>query len=358
MTDSRHTISITSGTIVTAFVIGVVAYALWLLRDLVLLIVTALVLASAVRPGVLFFMRYKLPRAIAVFLMYLIVFGGLFGFIYLFLPPLLGEVGSFISSIPHYLQGVSLPIPFNVSDAVNYLSTNPSSVSGAGASLIQALFTVKDALTSTSAGAVRLLAVVFGGLFSLVFVIVLSFYFAVQEEGIEDFLRTITPLPQEEYVISLWRRAQKKIGRWMQGQIMLSLLVGVLVYLGLLIIGVPYALLLGLFTAIMEIIPVFGSFIAAVPAVAVAFSSGGAALGFIVAGLYIIVNQFEAHLIYPLVVKKIVGVPPLLVIVAMVAGGELAGFLGVLLSIPLAAILQEFVADLDKGRRARHASAH
>jgi len=188
-----------------------------------------------------------------------------------------------------------------------------------------------------------------------ILIVVLSFYFAVQEEGIEGFLRTVTPLAQEEYVIDLWHRSQKKIGLWMQGQIMLSVLVGVLIYLGLLIIGIPYALLIGLFTAVMEIIPIFGSFVAAVPAIAIAFTTGGTTLAVIVAGLYIVVNQFEAHLIYPLVVKKIVGVPPLLVIVAMVAGGELAGFLGLLLSIPLAAILQEFVGDLDKGRRARFA---
>jgi len=354
MKDNRFTISITSGTIVSAIIIGIIAYALWILRDLVLLVVTAIVLASAVRPGVLFFMRYKMPRVLAVLMMYLVIFGSIFGAIYLFLPPLLSEVGNLSATLPHYLETVSLPAPFDTSSATSFLSS--SSATGSGSPLMQSLFSLKQAFADTSAGAFRMVATVFGGLFSLVFVIVLSFYFAVQEKGIEGFLRTITPLRQEEYIIDLWRRAQKKIGLWMQGQVMLSVLVGVLIYLGLLIIGVPYAFLIGLFTAMMEIIPIFGSFIAAIPAIAIAFSVDGPTIALIVAGLYIIVNQFEAHLIYPLVVKKIVGVPPLLVIVAMVAGGELAGFLGVVLSIPLAAILQEFVNDLDKDRRARHTS--
>jgi len=354
MKDVKYNVSITSRTIVMAIIIGLIAYALWILRDLVLLIVTAIVLASAVRPGVLFFMRYKLPRAISVFAMYLIVFGAFFGAVYFFLPPLLGEVGNFINVFPHYIQNLSLPASFGSSGATSFF---PANSGGTGTSFVQSLFSLQKAFTDTSAGALGLITAVFGGLFSLIFVIVLSFYFAIQEEGIEGFLRTITPLPQEEYVIDIWHRSQKKIGLWMQGQIMLSVLVGVLVYLGLLIIGIPYALLIGIFTAMMEIIPIFGSFIAAVPALAIAFTAGGAPLVFIVAGLYIVVNQFEAHLIYPLVVKKIVGVPPLLVIVAMVAGGELAGFLGILLSIPLVAILQEFVADLDKGRRLR-ASTH
>ncbi len=356
MKDNRYTVSITSGTIVSAIVIGVIAYTLWFLRDLVLLIITAIVLASAVRPGVLFFMRYKFPRVLAVFTMYLVIFGSIFGSVYLFLPPLLGEVGGLSSTLPHYMETVSLPAPFNTSGATSFLSS-ASNNSKEGNALTQSLVSLQKIFVDSSAGALRLVTTIFGGLFSLMFVIVLSFYFAVQEKGFEGFLRTITPLPQEEYIIDLWRRAQKKIGLWMQGQVMLSLLVGVLIYLGLLIIGVPYALLIGLFTAMMEIIPIFGSFIAAVPAIAIAFTAGGTTLALIVAGLYLIVNQFEAHLIYPLVVKKIVGVPPLLVIVAMVVGSELAGFLGVILAIPLAAILQEFVSDLDKGRRARHTAA-
>jgi predicted PurR-regulated permease PerM len=137
----------------------------------------------------------------------------------------------------------------------------------------------------------------------------------------------------------------------MQGQILLSVIVGVLVSLGLFIMGVPYALLLGIFTALAEIVPIFGSLVAGLAAVVVAFSTGGLALAFIVAGLYIIVNQFETNLIYPLVVKKVVGIPPLLVIIALIAGGEVAGFLGVVLSVPIAAAAQEFFSDYYEGKR-------
>ena len=141
----------------------------------------------------------------------------------------------------------------------------------------------------------------------------------------------------------------------MQGQILLSVIVGILVYLGLLIIGIPYALLLAVFTALAEIIPIFGSLIAGTIAAIVAFSTGGVPLGLIVAGLYVVVNQFESNLIYPLIVKKIVGLPPLLVIVALIAGYTLAGFLGVLLSVPVAAVVLEFITDFDKRKRRAHA---
>src|SRR6185369_4494691 len=105
-------------------------------------------------------------------------------------------------------------------------------------------------------------------------------------------------------------------------------------------------------------IPIFGSLIAGTLAVIVSFSNGGFAIATIVLGLYIVVNQFESNLIYPLIVKKIVGIPPLLVIVALIAGYTLAGFLGVLLSVPLAAVLLEFINDFDKRKRKVHAHAH
>ena len=137
----------------------------------------------------------------------------------------------------------------------------------------------------------------------------------------------------------------------MQGQILLSVIVGILVYLGLLIIGVPYALLLAVFTAIAEIIPIFGSLMAGTVAVIVGYSSGGVALAAIVFGLFVVVNQFETNLIYPLIVKKVVGVPPLLVIVALIGGYTLAGFIGALLAVPVSAVLLEIISDFDKRKR-------
>ena len=136
----------------------------------------------------------------------------------------------------------------------------------------------------------------------------------------------------------------------MQGQMILALIMGVLVYLGLTILGVKHALLLSIIAAVFEIIPVFGPTLAAVPAVIIGFVDGGATLGFLTVALYAIVQQFENHLIYPLVVTRVVGVPALLVILALIVGAKLAGFLGILLSVPAAATIQELVKDIGKRR--------
>lgn len=340
-------VTITAGTILMTILIFAGTYALWALRDLVLLVVTAIVIASAIEPGVGFFRRYRIPRVLAVALMYLGVFGSLFAIVYFFLPPILNDAQQFLSSAPQYLDTLNIPAPLaGFADTARIAAGQ-----GQAQSVIDTLFAFQSAFTDSSGGAVRVLSAFFGGIFSLLLVIVLSFYFAIQETGVEDFIRLITPSKHENYAVDLWIRARKKIGQWMQGQLLLSLIVGVIVYLGLLILGVPYALLLAVLTAVLDLIPIFGSFIAGIAAVIVAFTGGGLTLALIVAGLYFIVNQFEANLIYPLVVNKVVGIPPLLVILALIVGGSLAGFLGVLLSIPLAAAVREFISDLEKRKR-------
>lgn len=346
--DRNLSVSFTVGTLLTIIAVGAATYALWVLRDLALLVLTAIVIASAIEPGVAFFARRGIPRILSVVLMYGLGLGSVFILLYFFFPPILDDAQGFLVSIPHYLDTVQLPDSFSSVAGASHLF----SVGGAQ-SMLDTLFAYRSALSGASSGAFQLFAAFFGGAFSTLLVIVLSFYFALQETGVEDFLRVVTPSAQEEYVVNLWFRAKRKIGLWMQGQILLSIIVGVLIYLGLLIMGVPYALLLAVFTAMAEIIPIFGSLVAGVLAAVIAFADGGAALGFIVAGLYVIVNQFEANLIYPLVVKKVIGLPPLLVILALIAGATLAGFLGVLLSVPVAAALQELFADFDRGKRSR-----
>ncbi|MDO8566671.1 MAG: AI-2E family transporter [bacterium] len=351
--DKEIRISITSGTVFTTLFIIAGAYLLWLLRDLALLVLTAIVIASAIEPGVVFLIRHHIPRLMAALLIYIFVFGAIFSIFFFFFPPIVADATNFLSAMPKYLETINLSSSFpNIADTASFASSQNNTQS-----FVETLISLQSIFTATSGGVLQLFITFFGGIFSLMLVIVLSFYFALQDTGVDDFLRLVMPVKYEDYSVDLWRRAQKKIGLWMQGQILLSVIVGVLVYLGLLIIGVPYALLLAVFTAMVEIIPIFGSLLSGVVAVVVGFSDGGVAIAAIVAGLYIVVNQFESNLVYPLIVKKIVGIPPLLVIVALIAGYTLAGFLGVLLSVPVAAVVLEFITDFDKRKR-REAHKH
>jgi predicted PurR-regulated permease PerM len=121
----------------------------------------------------------------------------------------------------------------------------------------------------------------------------LSFYLSIREGGIEQFVRLITPSAHEDYVSDLWHRSQRKIGLWLQGQFILMFLVGLLTYVGLTILGVPNALLLGILTGLFEIIPFVGPILAAIPVVGFAALTGGVSLALMSAGLFIIIQQLE-----------------------------------------------------------------
>lgn len=335
-------ITISSGTIIKSILFVLLIIALFFLKDLVLIVMTAIVIASAIEPITKWFISYKFPRVAAVLFVYIIVVFGLLSIFYFFVPPLLEEASNFLAFLPKYVNLFDFSGTFGGS----FLS-NPESIVQSF-SIREALFNIKDSFTNVSEGFVKSLSAIFGGALSFVLIIVFSFYFAVQETGINDFLRVVTPVKYQNYVLDLWKRSQFKIGRWMQGQLILAFIVGVLVYMGLTILDVRYALLLAVLAAIFELIPLFGPILAAIPAVIIAIVDGGIAIGFLAAGLYLIIQQFENHLIYPLVVTKVVGVPPLLIIISLIIGAQFAGFLGIILSVPVAAIIQELVKDIQK----------
>ncbi len=333
-------VHITSGSILTTLLFLMLAALLWFLRDIVLILVTAVVIASAMEPAVGFLTKHRVNRILAVILTYLFVIGVFLGVLLVFIPPFLGDAANFLSRLPETLSS------FNISDATHGLL--PWGNVGDQISSAEILRNISATLSDTTGGVFTTLSAFFGGLTSFVLIVVFSFYFSMQETGVDDFLRVVTPTQHQAYVLHLWKRSQEKIGKWMQGQLVLGLIVGILLYLGLTILGIPNALLLAVIAGLFELIPVFGQIMAAIPALAIAFADGGVTAFVLVGGLYLVVQQFEAHLIYPVVVKKVVGVPPLLVILALIVGAKLAGFLGILLSVPIAAAIQEFVADVDR----------
>lgn len=377
--NGNFVVKINSGTIARTIIIGFLFVLLYRVRDLVLIILTAIVIASAIEPATRWFKKFGVPRLASVLATYLTAALVCFSLVYFILPSLLGDLSNFLGAMPSLVDSLAqnqkiesteitktagtlstLSEGLNQSEGVfkNIADTVKSSGKGQGdstknatlseSSFVDIVNNLKDALSNVSQSFAGLVSLIFGGVFSFSIIIVLSFYFAVQENGIANFLRVITPLQHEKYVIDLWQRSQQKIGYWMQGQILLAVLVGVLAYLGLTILGVKDALLFAFSAALFEIIPLFGPILAALPPIVSAFAGSGLTLALMVTGLFIIIQQFENHLIYPLVVKKIVGVPPILVIVALIAGAELAGFLGIILSVPIAAAVMEYFTDIEK----------
>ena len=341
------TIAITAGTVLKAVLVLTAAWLVFELRDLILVLLTAIVLASALEPAVERLGRWRFPRVLSVLIIYLLLFGTFFSIFYFFIPTLFGDLTALIISFPTYLETFNHWFAF---DEYSYLFGAESVRDVPPSVLIKNVQDFLGVAGAFGSNALSAIANIFGGVFSFVLIVVFSFYFTVIRTGVDDFLEIVTPREYQRYVLDLWERSRHKIGLWMQGQLLLGVIIGVLVYLGLTILGVQHALLLAIIAAVFEIIPVFGPILAAVPAIAIALTGGGFTLGLLTTALYIIVQQFENHLIYPLVVTRVVGVPPLLVIIALIIGAQMAGFLGILLSIPIAAIIQELARDI-RGER-------
>lgn len=317
-------------TVIYAMLFGVLLFGLYFLRDIVYVLLTSIVIASFVDFGVQKMKRLRIGRTIAVIVLYFFTITLIGTFLYLFIPIFLDQMVQFVGVINQYMPA------------------QPAALSSAEVVSSDFLANLQSLTSSAGGGGIVSTAVsLFGGLLNVAILIVISFYLSINERGIESFIRLVTPQPQEEYVVSLWKRTNHKIGLWFQGQLLLGLLVGVLTYLGLLMLNVKYSLLLAIAAALMELIP-FGIILAAIPAVAAGYATKGTAGALQVAALYTIIQQFENNLIQPLIVQKVVGVSPLVVILALLVGVQVAGVWGVILAIPVAVVLMEVVRDVEK----------
>lgn len=340
-------ISITTDTMIRAMLVVLGVFLLWFLRDLALVVLTSIVIASFVESTVPRFERMHINRVLGIVILYVVSLSILAGIFYLFAPLLITEIYNFSTFISAYIPGVSFLNYFQneafsgAKDIVGSLSGNFS---------LSTLFSISKAFISNiSGGFFQTLSIVFGGVFNAFFILLLSFYLSIQERGIENLLRLVFPIKHEDYVVDLWERSRRKIALWLKGQVILGIVVGVLVYLVLSLLGIEYALLLAIIAGVLELVP-YGILVALIPAFTFSYLSGGISSALLVSGVYIIVHQFEVFLFAPLIIKKIVGLSPIVIILSALVGFELNGIWGAVLAIPLAIILMEFLSDIEKNK--------
>ena len=342
---SKNIIEISNSTIIRIILFGVLLLVLYQIIDLILAILTAIVIASFIEPVIERMKKYKIRRTLATVIIYILLLVILAGLFYVFVPTLVDEMSNLVPVVAKYfpssnilqsLQGKTLS---GAKDIVSDLTRNVS--------LGEFISSTQNFLSDISNSFLQSLGSIFGGIFNVILIFVISFYLSIQEKGIEKFLRIVVPFKHEEYAIDLWRRVQLKIGKWFQGQLLDALIVGILTFLGLTLFRVEYALFLSVITTFLTIIP-FGVILAAVFAIIFGFIGGGIKLALIVAGLYFLIQQFENYLLQPVIVRRATGISPLVVILSVLIGTQLAGFLGLILAIPVAVFILEFVDDLEK----------
>ena len=347
MKEKDITLHISNKTIINTILSLLLLYFLYYMRDLVILLLMSIVIASSVEPLAVRFKKHKIPRTLTVFSAFTMAIGFFMIVIYLFIPIVATEVAKFLNHLPEMVKSLTSFLGEDEfsSSVVKYLIGNPE-----GLTLQNVLPGLKDAATGIGGGIAQTAGSFLQTIMKIFLVTVISFYLAVQENCIEDFLSVLTPKKNEKYIIDLWVRSQDKIAKWAQGQLILGLIIGIMVYIGLSLIGVPYALLLALLAGLFELIPVIGPVLSMIPAALLGLSAGGIGMFLAVLVFYIVVQRLENDLIYPMVVNKLTGVNSLVIIIALLVGVQLAGIWGVLLSVPVASALMEYINDVRKNK--------
>ncbi len=304
--------------------------ALFLIKDVLMILFLALVISSAIDAPVSFLERRKIPRILGALLIFIFALAVLALLLYIVIPAAFEELRSVFKLFLPQIEFEKFLKSFTSNQFIGDFESNFKNLA--------------DVLMSNGVSFMNAVSAIFGGVAFVVAAGVLSFYLAASREGVERFLKAVLPAEAEEYALRIYLKSKHKLGLWVKGQLILSLIIGFLVFLGLLILGVKYALVLGILAGILEIIPFVGPVIVGILAFFVAVSESFG-LGFAVVALFLVVQQLENHLLVPLVMKRATGLHQIVVIFAMLAGVQIAGFVGLILAVPTAVIIQEIIED-------------
>lgn len=338
-----QSIDISSKTLIKIVIILMGLGFLYTIRQVLGILFVSFVVAAALDPWVDKMQQRKIPRGIGILLLYLLSFGIVSFVVFLLIPPISEEIRALAQDFPRYYEEI----------VKNFLSareaTEKFGLSDEAEKSIRSLSQSLDRLTS---GIFSTISSIFGGFVSFLGVLVITFYMTIEEDGLKKFLRAIAPVKFQPYVVQKLNTVQKKLSDWLKGQLLLSVIIGAISYLGLLILGVKYAIVLALVAGVTEFIPYVGPLLGAIPAVFLAFTQSPFK-AILVAILYLVIQQLENQFIAPKVVQKSVGLNPIVTIVAMLIGARIAGLVGVILAVPAATILWVFVSDFMEGKRIR-----
>lgn len=300
-------------------------YVLYLIRNIVFIFIIIFVLDAAFGPVVDRLQDRKVPRLVGAIMVYLMILIVLAGFALIVLPPLIEQVANIASDAPNIIEKLS-PI-------YNWLTRGE----GTFVDLTQkSLESISNQFGSLTSNIVTTALGVFSGIAAIVIIAVLLFYLLLEKDSFAKSVCYFLPKTKEKQYLAIAQKISDKWGSWFRGQILISIIFGSVVFAGLKIIGVPYALTLAVVAAFTEFIPVIGPFIGAIPAVLVGLTIN-LWVALIVAIFYLVIQQLENYLLVPKIMQKTVGLSPVIIIVAILIAGQLFGLLGVILAVPITA---------------------
>jgi len=320
-------ISLMSVVKIIALLIGL--WILYQVKDILLIMLVVVIIATAIGPFVNTLEKQGVPRSLSIIVLYLALLIGLGFFIYFVIQPIVFQMKEFALNLPYYQQKLSnINASITSSTMGNILDTVATRLSNASSSIFGAVFSV------------------FGGFVSAITIFALTYYTLIDEKIIRKSLSSLVPADKKERFFATLQEVTVKLGNWLRGQLALMAVVGLMDGIALGIIGIPFALTLGLISGVLEIVPVIGPIVAGATAVLVGFISGAPLWKIVVTVIiYIAVQQLENHILVPKIMQKAVGLSPIIVILAILIGYKLLGFGGAILAVPIAAGISVFVKE-------------
>ncbi len=304
---------------------------LWRVADIIVMLFFVVVVAAAITPIVDKLSRY-MPRGLAALLVFLLTLGLVVASFGLLIPPLLLQLKQ-LADTSGGLSQVLQPL----------LNRFPAD-SQAGSLLRSSINQIPTQLQSVLGQFPTIIGNVLSGLSVTLIVIFMTFYLLLEEKGVKKFFFSLVPFDQKQQVVEVLSKMGDKLGDWLRGQLLLMLIVGLADFVGLAIIGVPYALTLGLWAGLTEVVPFLGPFLGAIPAIIIAFTVSPL-IALLTIILFALVQQVESNVIVPKVMEKTIGLSPLIIILAILIGDKLLGLTGVVLAVPIAAALSVVVTE-------------
>ena len=330
MHNEQKTLDISWASLWKIFGFTVLIYVLYQIKEILIWFIFALVISILFDPAICFLRKLKIPRFLAVAFIYTLFFGGLILFGYFTTPIFIDEIKRFVQIFPQYFEKFSPLFKELGFKAFEDIDSFVNFIQGWLGMVTENIFS--------------LLFLIFGGIFSTIFIITLSLYLSLEEKFIEKMIVIFFPKKYEDYLISLWHICEEKVTGWFFTRILSCFFVGIISFLSFLVLDVHYAFLLSILAAALNFVPIVGPLITGI-LIFLLVALDNFAKAIFVIFVFIIIQQIENNIFTPLISKKFIGLSPALVLLSLSVGGILFGFLGAFLAIPLAGILFEFLKE-------------
>lgn len=322
------TIEISHRTVIfTVIFLGVV----WLLvkiSSIILGLFVSILLMTALNPLVYRLVRFKIPRVLAILIVYVLLLSAIgWGLAGIF-PPLIEQTSNFVDKLPNLLSRASLWL-----STLGIKNIDPDVFTGQ-----------ISQLGSLPANIVSFVISVFSNIIAIFTVLVVTFYMLLERDRLNRYLTILFGDIKEKKAKDLVDKLESRLGGWVRGELILMTIIGLLTYVGLFLLGIPYALPLAILAGILEIVPGIGPIVSSIPAILLGLTVSPV-MSLAVAALYFLVQQLENNLIVPNVMKRTAGVNPLVTMISIAIGLKLAGVLGAILAVPIIIVAHVFLTE-------------